>query len=89
MTDLPPKGDLIFHQTSEGKLGIEVLYEAETFWLSQKRIAELFGVERKRNGDVASLLSGPPRHARPMRKEFPRPHPASTRKTKVPDTIVP
>jgi hypothetical protein len=24
---------------------IEVLYESETFWLSQKKIAELFGVD--------------------------------------------
>ena len=45
MTDQPPKGDLIFYQTSEGKLRIEVLYEAETFWLDQKKIAELFGIE--------------------------------------------
>ncbi len=45
MTDQPQKGDLIFYQTSEGKLRIEVLYEAETFWLSQKGIAELFGVD--------------------------------------------
>ena len=36
MTDQRPKGDLIFYQTSEGKLRIEVLYEVKTFWLSQK-----------------------------------------------------
>jgi hypothetical protein len=39
------EGDLIFYQTPEGSVRIEVLYELETFWLNQKRIAELFGVE--------------------------------------------
>lgn len=32
-------------QTSESAVRIEVLYELETFWMSQKRIAELFGVD--------------------------------------------
>jgi hypothetical protein len=39
------EGELIFYQTPEGSVRIEVLYELETFWLNQKRIAELFGVE--------------------------------------------
>jgi hypothetical protein len=38
--------DILFYTTSEGKVKIEVVYENETFWLSQKRIAELFGVQR-------------------------------------------
>lgn len=42
----PPKeGQLILYQTPQGTVRIEVLYQAETFWLSQKKIAELFGVE--------------------------------------------
>jgi hypothetical protein len=48
MSDVPeePKeGDLILYQTAEGTVRIEVLYESETFWLNQKRIADLFGVE--------------------------------------------
>ena len=41
----PSEGELILYQTQEGAVRIEVLYEAETFWLNQKKIAELFGVE--------------------------------------------
>ena len=36
---------LIFYSTPQGKVKVEVLYESETFWLSQKRMAELFGVD--------------------------------------------
>lgn len=39
------EGDLIFYQTPGGAVRVEVLYESETFWLNQKRIAELFGVD--------------------------------------------
>jgi hypothetical protein len=38
-------GEIILYQTSKGTVRIEVLYESETFWLDQKKIAELFGVE--------------------------------------------
>lgn len=41
----PDEGELILYQTPEGTVRIEVLYEAETFWLNQKKIAELFGVD--------------------------------------------
>ena len=39
------QGELIFYEASGGSVRIEVTYEDETFWLSQKRMAELFGVE--------------------------------------------
>lgn len=43
---LPPKdGELILYQTGEGTVRVEVLYESETFWLNQKKIAELFAVD--------------------------------------------
>ncbi len=47
MTDVekPNEGELILYQTQEGAVRIEVLYESETFWLNQKKIAELFGVD--------------------------------------------
>ena len=45
MSNEPNEGELILYQTPEGTVRIEVLYESETFWLNQKRIAELFGVE--------------------------------------------
>jgi hypothetical protein len=44
-SEKPNEGELILYQTSEGTVRIEVLYESETFWLNQKRIAELFGVD--------------------------------------------
>ncbi len=40
-----PEGDLILYRTEEGSVRVEVRYEDETFWLSQKRMAELFGVD--------------------------------------------
>ena len=44
-SDQPYEGELILYQTPEGTVRIEVLYESETFWLNQKKIAELFGVD--------------------------------------------
>jgi hypothetical protein len=44
-TDKANEGELILYQTPEGTVRVEVFYESETFWLNQKRIAELFGVE--------------------------------------------
>jgi len=41
----PNEGELILYQTQEGTVRIEVLYQSETFWLNQKKIAELFGVD--------------------------------------------
>lgn len=37
--------DIIFYTTPEGNVKVEVLYNNDTFWLSQKAIAELFGVK--------------------------------------------
>ena len=34
--------DIIFYTTPQGEVRIEVYFEDETFWLSQKKIAELF-----------------------------------------------
>ena len=43
----PPKeGQLILYQTPTGTVRIEVLYEAETFWLSLTQMAELFGRDK-------------------------------------------
>jgi hypothetical protein len=41
----PNEGELILYQTQQGTVKIEVLFRGETFWLAQKRIAELFGVD--------------------------------------------
>ncbi|MCX5652139.1 MAG: virulence RhuM family protein [Planctomycetota bacterium] len=46
MTDQPPhEGELILYRTANDAVRVEVLYESATFWLDQRRIAELFGVE--------------------------------------------
>jgi len=46
VTDAPPvSGDPILRRTLNDAVRVEVLYESETFWLDQKRIAELFGAE--------------------------------------------
>lgn len=44
-SDKPNEGELILYQTQQGTVRIEVLYESQTFWLSQRKIAELFGVD--------------------------------------------
>ncbi|MBN1848580.1 MAG: virulence RhuM family protein [Deltaproteobacteria bacterium] len=38
-----PDNQITVYQTSDGKINIEVLYANENIWLSQKRMAELFG----------------------------------------------
>jgi hypothetical protein len=35
---------IIFYSTPQGNVKVEVVYEGETFWLSQKAMAVLFGV---------------------------------------------
>ncbi len=46
MTDprQPIENELLFYSSPEGKTKVEVLYQDETFWLSQKKMADLFGV---------------------------------------------
>lgn len=38
--------DIIFYNTPAGDVKIEVIFNDETFWLTQKRMAELFDVDR-------------------------------------------
>ncbi len=37
--------DIILYSSPEGNVKVEVFFQDETFWLNQKRIAQLFGVE--------------------------------------------
>lgn len=39
------EGDLILYRSANGTVTVGVLYSTDTFWLSQKQLAELFGVE--------------------------------------------
>lgn len=45
MSDSSQSSDIIFYNTPTGDVKIEVIFTDETFWLTQKRMAELFGVE--------------------------------------------
>jgi hypothetical protein len=47
MENAPQFNDILLYSTSNGTVKIEVLYEEETFWLSQKRMAELYGTTRE------------------------------------------
>ncbi len=41
----PQSSDIIFYSSPQGDVKIEVVFSDETFWLTQKKMAELFGVE--------------------------------------------
>lgn len=41
----PQESEIIFYTAPDGVVNVEVFYQGETFWLSQKRMAELFGVD--------------------------------------------
>lgn len=45
MDSNPQHSDIIFYNTPICDIKIEVIFNDETFWLTQKRMAELFGVE--------------------------------------------
>ncbi len=40
------ESEILFYSGDDGKVKIEVFYHDETFWMSQKKIGELFGVQR-------------------------------------------
>ena len=40
----PRRRRLILYSTPDGAVRFEVVFEDETFWLTQKKMAELFGV---------------------------------------------
>lgn len=45
VNDNNPSSDIILYNTPDDHIRVEVRYAGETFWLTQKRMAELFGVE--------------------------------------------
>ncbi|MDA3904557.1 MAG: RhuM family protein [Bacteroidales bacterium] len=40
------KGEIILYQTQDNQIALEVRFEEDTVWLTQKQIAELFGTKR-------------------------------------------
>lgn len=50
-------GELILYESPEGKVRVEVYHEGETFWLSQRQMADLFGVDvRTINEHLRNIL---------------------------------
>jgi len=45
MDETTKRNDIIIYSTPTGDVKVEVIFNDETFWLTQKRMAELFGVE--------------------------------------------
>lgn len=43
--NMTKKSDFLLYSTPDGSVKVEVFFEDETVWLTQKRMAELFGVE--------------------------------------------
>ena len=43
--DIMPKSDFVFYDSPEGDVKLEVFLQNENIWLTQKKMAELFGVE--------------------------------------------
>jgi len=39
---LPASNEIIFYETNDGKISIEVKFDQENIWLSQKHMTELF-----------------------------------------------
>jgi hypothetical protein len=44
----PQSNELIFYSSPDGDVRVKVFFQEETFW-SQKKMAELFGVEAQAN----------------------------------------
>jgi len=45
MQDIQNKGEIVIYTSSDGKVNLDTRLEHETIWLTQKQIAELFGVK--------------------------------------------
>ena len=45
MSDEPNSSQLLIYQTEDGRIKLDVRFEGETVWLTQKALAELFGVQ--------------------------------------------
>ena len=44
--DKPNQAQVLLYQTADGRVTEDVRFERENFWLTQKALAELFGVNR-------------------------------------------
>ena len=46
MNQLPQEAEVLLYSTNDGAVKIDVVAQDDTLWLTQKRMAELFGVQR-------------------------------------------
>lgn len=54
----PDSNDIILYTTPTGHVRIEIFFQDETFWLSQKRLTELFGKDvRTINEHLTTIFS--------------------------------
>jgi hypothetical protein len=44
--DMTKESEIIFYHDDDGNVKIEVLFREETFWMTQKKISDLFAVQR-------------------------------------------
>lgn len=44
-TPKPVESNVIIYSTPDGHVKVDIVYADESFWMTQKRMAELFGVE--------------------------------------------
>lgn len=45
-TAMPKESKIVLYQTPSGTIQVDVLFQDDTFWMTQKKMAELFGVQR-------------------------------------------
>jgi len=45
MNHLPQEAEIMLYSTNNGTVKIDVLAQDDTLWLTQKKMAELFGVD--------------------------------------------
>ncbi len=56
---IPQESDFLLYTTPEGGVRVDVLFHDETVWLTQKRMAELFGVDvRTINEHIQNIYKG-------------------------------
>ncbi len=46
MTQPPNQSEIVLYTTKDGKVKIDTIFQNETIWLTQKKMAELFDVQR-------------------------------------------
>ena len=46
MTQSHNQSEIVLYTTTDGKVKIDTIFQSETIWLTQKKMAELFDVKR-------------------------------------------